>query len=234
MTLRVVLWLLAALALSPRMALAADPAIPPGLDPGGTAIAVVGNGIDYRDARLARSLARDGEGQIIGWDFVDGDSRPLARSVNKPDAKTVSQAATGRASVEGQDIDALSRNLSPRLRLVIVRAATSNVTQLGQALAYAAKTPARIAVVYGCQLGKPLEDLLVAAAQHAPHMLVIVTGPLSGRSASQSTIAALPTTLIMQRSAADTAIQAAKLLQGEPTLSAMQLKQRLSARVRRH
>ena len=49
------------------------PKLPPGLDPGGVAIVLLTTGIDYTKPELAVRLARDGEGELIGWDAVDGD-----------------------------------------------------------------------------------------------------------------------------------------------------------------
>jgi hypothetical protein len=62
-------------------AFAADkkPPVPPGVDPGGVEIAIIGPGVDYTDPEIAKRLARDGEGEIIGWDFVDNDRRPFQR-----------------------------------------------------------------------------------------------------------------------------------------------------------
>ncbi len=57
-------------------ALAADPKVPTGLDPGGTAIGLVTTGIDYTDPEIAARLARDGEGEAIGMDLVDGERLP--------------------------------------------------------------------------------------------------------------------------------------------------------------
>jgi subtilisin family serine protease len=54
-----------------------DPPVPPGVDPGGVAVAIIGQGVDYTQPDIAARLARDGEGEIIGWDFVDNDRRPF-------------------------------------------------------------------------------------------------------------------------------------------------------------
>lgn len=56
---------------------AKDPAVPLGQDPSGMAIAVISTGIDYTHPAVVARLARDGEGEIIAWDFVDGDNRPF-------------------------------------------------------------------------------------------------------------------------------------------------------------
>jgi hypothetical protein len=47
-----------------------------GIDPGGVMVAIVGRGIDYTSPAISRRLARDGEGEIIGFDLVDRDRRP--------------------------------------------------------------------------------------------------------------------------------------------------------------
>lgn len=58
---------------------ARKPAPLPGVDPGGVMIALVGPGIDYTRPGLAERLARDGEGEIIGFDLVNRDRRPFCR-----------------------------------------------------------------------------------------------------------------------------------------------------------
>src|SRR5262245_39161047 len=57
------------------------PPLPAGRDPGGVAIAFIGTGIDYTLPLIAQRLARDGEGELIGWDVVDNDNRPFRTSV---------------------------------------------------------------------------------------------------------------------------------------------------------
>src|SRR5215813_6387373 len=56
------------------------PPVPPGRDPGGVAVALIGTGIDYTLPQVASRLARDGEGELIGWDLQDEDRRPFDRS----------------------------------------------------------------------------------------------------------------------------------------------------------
>lgn len=118
--------LLVALGTAP--AWAADPLLAPGRDPGGTAVAVITRGIDYTRPDLARVLARDGEGEAIAWDTVDGDRRPFA----KDDRETDFALAAAR---EGA------------VRLVPVRTLPTDTASLAKAIAFAASTPARIVVV---------------------------------------------------------------------------------------
>src|SRR5215467_9057175 len=54
------------------------PPVPPGRDPGGVAVALIG--IDYTLPAVARRLARDGEGELIGWDLQDQDRKPFDSS----------------------------------------------------------------------------------------------------------------------------------------------------------
>lgn len=58
----------------------AKPKVPAGVDPGGLAIALITHGVDYTKPAVAAGLARDGEGDMIGADFVDGTQRPFAAS----------------------------------------------------------------------------------------------------------------------------------------------------------
>ena len=62
------------------LAQGAKPSVPSGRDPGGVAIALIGTGIDYTLPLLARRLARDGEGELIGWDLEDKDRKPFDKS----------------------------------------------------------------------------------------------------------------------------------------------------------
>lgn len=53
------------------------PAVPPDRDPGGVLVALIAQGIDYRLPGLSGKLARDGEGEIVGWDVVENDRLPF-------------------------------------------------------------------------------------------------------------------------------------------------------------
>ena len=112
------------------------PKLPPGLDPGGVAIAILSTGIDYPSSDIAQRLARDGEGELIGWDLVDGDNRPFnAKAADTPAAW-------------GGDGNALLRAIGqPGRRVVPVRIDPRDPVSLAKAVAFAAHTPARIVVV---------------------------------------------------------------------------------------
>jgi len=112
------------------------PKLPPGSDPGGVAIAILSTGIDYAAPDIAQRLARDGEGELIGWDLIDRDNRPLnAKAAETPAAW-------------GGDGNALIRAVGvPGRRAVAVRIDAGDPMSLPKAAAFVAQTPARIVVV---------------------------------------------------------------------------------------
>ena len=77
-------------------ALAADPPVPLGQDAGGTAVAFMTTGIDYRDPAVAKALARDGEGELIGWDFVDDDNHTRDVKTHRAVAALTDRHSVGR------------------------------------------------------------------------------------------------------------------------------------------
>ena len=84
---------------------ATDPKVPPGQDPGGTAIALIGGGLDYTSDKITPRVARDGEGELIGWDLIDNDRTPYMAAPKasdpsaSPDAKAANADATGLAEL---------------------------------------------------------------------------------------------------------------------------------------
>lgn len=141
------------------------PRLPPGLDPGGLAIAVLGTGLDYSRPEIAKLLARDGEGDLIGWDFVAGDNRPYAPSPNDTPAAW------------GGDGTTLARQIADigRVRLIPIRIAPARPETLAQAVAFTARTPARLLLVpiVGDQ-GQTLE-MLGQVAGRFPQILIVAT-----------------------------------------------------------
>src|SRR5438093_11375417 len=113
------------------------PPVPAGRDPGGVAIALISAGIDYTLPQVAQRLARDGEGELIGWDLEDGDRKPF----------DLSNGSTRQES--GGDGTLIASLLSGArgLRLVPVRVDPGNPVSLARAIAFVAQTPARVAVL---------------------------------------------------------------------------------------
>lgn len=149
-TFAAIVWLASQLA---GTAAAQDPKVPPADDPGGVAIGLTGAGIDYTDPDIATGLARDGEGNIVGWDFVDNDIFPYAA-----DAQSNGQAKL----LLGQ----------PGIEIIPFRIGAPNHVAL--ASAFLAQTPAGILVVTTMSNERKDWDLFVAAAGRFPELLILV------------------------------------------------------------
>ena len=106
------------------------PKLAPGIDPGGIAIAIISTGIDYTRPDVARLLARDGEGELIGWDFVDGDNRPYMP-----------------AEVYHSDL-AVRLGSALQARAIALRIDPSRPQMVAQAIDFAARTPARLVLFW--------------------------------------------------------------------------------------
>ena len=95
-------------------------------------------GIDYTVAEIARRLARDGEGELIGFDLVDKDNRPFGES----EADTPAHWGGDGTLVAGKLSDAALARGSCRCASI-----PRDPASLARAVAFIAQTPARIVVV---------------------------------------------------------------------------------------
>jgi hypothetical protein len=153
-SLRLLAIVLVHLGISAHVARAADPKVPAGRDPGGIAVAIIGGGLDYRRAALASRLARDGEGELVSWDFVDSDRHPFA---------------------ESGGVDAVAALIvgASQARLVPVRVAAGSEPQIAQALRMLDETPARVVLL--AAVAAPIaRGNLVLAARQLSRMLIVV------------------------------------------------------------
>ncbi len=140
------------------------PPVPPGRDPGGIAIAMIATGIDYTHEEIRDRLARDGEGDILGLDLIDGDNRPYAAT-----------------SLPGNEAGAIDTILARRIlstyrhaRLVPVRVDLNDKLMLARALAFTAATPARIVAVPFWGDDKETWEFFRQAAEQIPDQLLIL------------------------------------------------------------
>jgi hypothetical protein len=146
------------------------PAVPPGRDPGGLAVAVLSTGVDYTLPELAARLARDGEGELIGWDFIDGDRQPFAPR-GQPQAWTLAgQASELALRVAGSD-----------RRIVPLRVDPRAPAALAAAVAFIALTPARIVAVNVATPAASDWQAFRQAAQRFERLLFIVAAGDEGR-----------------------------------------------------
>ena len=147
--------ILAVLVVASHLALAADPKLPPATDPGLVPVALVAHGVDYTDPAIAPRLARDGEGNIVGWDFVDSDNLPYAKDPAS---------------------NALAKLLltNPGVELVPVRVGSSDFNGVAGSAGFVALTPVRTVVVTLTSDKKEDWELFAKAAQHFKKLLFVV------------------------------------------------------------
>lgn len=165
-------------------ALADDPSVPPGRDPGGRAVAWIGEGVDYTAIDIAPKLARDGEGELIGYDFVDQDRKPFAASQAPSDI-----SAMRLLFAEGQTAT-----------LIPIRIDLTKLDRVAEAIEYAVKTPAKVTVITGPQTAREMRPLLVAVSKLFPQHLFIVPAGEGGfdlDAAAQTDAYDLPNVLIV-------------------------------------
>lgn len=143
----------------------AKPPVPPGRDPGGSAIAVIGTGLDYTRPELAARLARDGEGEIVGFDLVDQDRKPFA----KPDGPSGSCGDIGCNALPAH----LALAEGQAVRLAVFRADVSGMRSLAGAIGFVAKSPARIVLIDS--VAPPA--VLAAAAERFPALIFVAPAP---------------------------------------------------------
>jgi hypothetical protein len=134
------------------------PRVPPGLDPGGVAVAIADTaGIAYTDPWIARRLARDGEGELIGWDFVDNDRRPFA------------ERAASRVTALAELLLAEAGNV----RLVPFRTRLETIP-LGRLMVSTGQGPARALLLLASSNRREDWAAFAEAAAHFRHVLTIV------------------------------------------------------------
>ena len=202
------------LTLSTAAAQAPEPPVPPGTDPGGPAIAVLGEGIDYTVAEIAAKLARDGEGDPIAWDFTDNDIKPYAP-----------------ASRLADDVRTLSK-LVAKFRLVVIREAAGDKVAVGRMIAFATQTPARIIVWPDADPKRPDWPILLEALKRFPaHVFVIPA--IAGVTPAPNLF--MPAAVTSEKSAARADLwsltaRVAAALAAEPQIDVKALSSRLAVR----
>lgn len=129
--------------------------MPPGQHPDGMPVAIVGAGIDYEAPDIHARLARDGEGELTGYDFVDDDRRPYAAPGDTAAARLLLTEA-------------------PEASLVLVRTDFAKADIFGPSLAFVLKCPARVVVLFGGFNEPGLAAIVEMAALHFPKHLIVV------------------------------------------------------------
>ena len=156
-----------------------EPAVPPGRDPGGIAVAIIDSGVNYTLEKIAPRLARNGAGQILGYDFHDDDRRPFDLVPGqKPDS--------GRH--HGTRVAGIFLREAPHARLVPYRYRAHSFATFVHIVAAIANSPARIVIMslggYRKQDWTPFH----LAAKANPEILFIISAGNDGRNIDEKPI----------------------------------------------
>jgi hypothetical protein len=151
-----VMWAIAASAAAQTPAI--KPKLPPGRDPGGALVGLLTTGIDPTRADVARCLARDGEGELIGWDMVDRTRAPF-RAL--------------QAGQFGDESAFASLPCDGHVRVAPVRIDPADGVTYGKALAFFSTTAARVILLPAANLPADWSALKQAAAAF-PQLTVLV------------------------------------------------------------
>lgn len=217
-----------------------DPPVHPGRDPGGRAVALVGRGLDYTVPHIAQRLARDGEGEIVGYDVVDQDRRPFAPNVGESDLQVAevilgegqaTTIASVRADVASWRSVAAALNLASAMPAAIVVVLSPPTIENGaELLAAAAKRfPDKLFIASAGDSGVDL-DAVASVLPEPPNLLIVTATTAPANSGARSIDIAAPVETASAPSeiaAGRIAALAARLLAVEPSLSASDVKSRL-------
>lgn len=187
------------------------PKLPPGVDPGGVAIAIIGNGVDYTRPEIGARLARDGEGEIVGWDFVDNDRRPHA----------ICDEAARRCIYQTLLVELAERGVAARL--VVIRADPAIPQSLVQAMRLVGQLPVRVALLSGGGRNLPRAFLDEAAARFRHVLLIADAESVIPANNAKSA----PGNLRITGAGHVVAAEAAALLAHDPMLDPVALSKRL-------
>jgi hypothetical protein len=139
------------------------PRVPPGRHPGGVMVAIATPiGLDYTHPQIAPRLARDGEGELIGWDFQSNDRLPYAPLPAAPDGRD----PTSLAAIVLREAGATS--------LVPVRTPKPSLMDAPRTLVFLAQTPARIVLCLDAGGRRADWETFAAAASHFKQLLIVV------------------------------------------------------------
>ena len=144
---------------------AQEPPVPPGRDPGGIPVALIGPGLDYTLPHLAQMLTRDGEGEITGYDFIDDDRRPF-------EAKDVADKVGPGTHVAG-----IVTGEGQAATIIAIRAILDDLVSLTKAIKFAAQSPARI-IAIDRPIETPIEMAMFnsAARHYREHLFIVLAG----------------------------------------------------------
>jgi len=220
------------------------PAVPPDRDPGGVLVALLSTGIDYRLPALSARLARDGEGEIVGWDIVDNDRLPFDMGEgNAPTeqggdgtaiaSRVLANGAPVRLApirIDAEDASSIARGVrlagQIRARIVLVPMWSRESARWHLFVTAAGAQPGTLFVLSAAEGAKPEEAFPAAFA--LDNAIVVSSGSESAESPGFS--GQMRTLGPGHFALALTAARAARLLAADPTMDVARLKAALQKR----
>jgi len=149
-----------------------NPAVPTGRDPGGVAVAQIDSGVNYLLPVIGARLARDADGQALGYDYWDMDDRPF-------DIDTA--ASPFYPLHHGTAVASILLAEAPSARLVPYRYPRPDMTRMADLIAAADKMGVIVVNVAMGSRNAAEWDAFAAAARARPHMLFILSAGNDGR-----------------------------------------------------
>lgn len=149
----------------------AKPKVPIGVDPGGIPVAFIGPGLDYTQPDIAENLARDGEGELIGFDLIQEDRKPFAKHDAPADHDTMTSVVN---ALLVQAID---------IKLQVFKTTNCDTKMIARAIQMAALAKARIIVIWAPPVtGTPpditRDDAFITAAKTRFPAIAFLPGPV--------------------------------------------------------
>lgn len=187
------------------------PKVPPGRDPGGVAVAVLADAVDYTDPGIAGRLARDGEGEIIAWDLTDADRRPYGPT----DPRLSRLLALGGPA-----------------RIIVCRIEAGDPYRVAKFAAFAVQTPARIVVLWDAAPARADWPTLLDGTRRFTDRIFVVPVSEDRLPASQRGLMLAPpgqSETVTDDAVNALAVTAAAVWASEPQLTAAHVKERVSA-----
>ena len=145
-----------------------DPPVPPGFDPGCVTVALIDSGVNYLLPEINRRLARDGEGNLIGYDYWDMDERPF--DANPTRSPFFPQR-------HGTRVASIILAEAPQARLIPYRYPRPDLSRLAALVEDAAANGARIInLAMGSNKPEPWQAFAQAMAAHPDILFVVSAG----------------------------------------------------------
>ncbi|GBE42639.1 thermophilic serine proteinase precursor [bacterium BMS3Bbin10] len=173
------LFLAAALAPAIAFASSREPDVPPGVDPGGVAVAIIDSGVNYTLEVVASRLARNGKGEILGYDFHDNDRLPF-------DLVPGQRPDSGRH--HGTRVACIFLREAPKARLVPYRYRAHSFSTFARIVETIAESPARIVIMALGGYRKKDWAYFNVAAKANPNLLFVISAGNDGRNIDENPV----------------------------------------------